>query len=126
MFNIILLLGALLGLSAVGFGAYLDHALAMVDPKILASLKTAVRYQQLHAVIIAAIGMTYHTQAKPFLFKLSAVTFILGAILFSFTIYAARIYGMTPLLRFTPAGGFLLMLAWFFLSCAAFTSINKK
>ena len=58
MINYILLIGALLGFTSVGAGAYVDHILVhAVDEKTLSMIKTALHYHELYAVIISAIGL---------------------------------------------------------------------
>lgn len=121
MINIILLIGALLGLTSVCGGAYVDHALAhMLDSKTLAMIKTALHYHQLYAILISAIGLIY-LQNNRFILKLAAWVFILGIVLFSFGIYIAVISHHLSLLKIVPIGGTLLMIGWTLLAVFAFT-----
>lgn len=115
--NFILLIGAVYGFLAVAMGAYIDHVLKLSFPiATLEMVNTALRYQQLHAVLI--IVLSFHTHQKRFL--VPSACFILGIILFSFSIYAAALTQATGWLKITPSGGSLLMLGWLCLLLAAF------
>ncbi len=115
----ILMIGAALGLISVGFGAYSEHALRpAVTEESFRFLMTAVRYNQVHAVIIVAIGLSLlNTGALSQLktFKWSAMAFILGTVLFSFSIYFSVYLNIPSITYLTPVGGITLMIAWFLL-----------
>lgn len=114
--NKILLLGAILGLLSVLMAAYVDHSLSLtLAGKVHHSISVAVRYHQLYAIVITIIGLIVPLQAnqriKTWLIR-SAYVFIVGILLFSFSIYFASITGVLGLLHFTPIGGLILMLGW--------------
>lgn len=115
----ILMIGAALGLISVGFGAYSEHALRpIVTEESFRFLMTAVRYNQVHAVVIVAIGLSLlNTGALSQLetFKWSAIAFILGTVLFSFSIYLSVYLNIPSITYLTPVGGITLMIAWFLL-----------
>jgi uncharacterized membrane protein YgdD (TMEM256/DUF423 family) len=55
---VILVSGALLGFIAVAFGAFAEHGLREnVTDKQFRFLMTALQYNQVHAVVISAIGL---------------------------------------------------------------------
>ena len=121
MRNFILLIGAFLGLISVGGGAYIDHALShTIDIQALSRIKTALHYHQLYAVIISVIGLLLCARSILCL-KLSAGFFILGIILFSFSIYVAVITNAMIWIKLTPLGGVSLMLGWILLGASAFS-----
>lgn len=127
MINYILLIGALLGLTSVGAGAYVDHVLAQaVDVKTLSMIKTALYYHQLYAVIIATIGLVCRLKKEAILLKLSAWIFIIGTVLFSFSIYLKALTGTVDWIKLTPIGGTLLMIGWFLLACSSFEYIKNR
>jgi uncharacterized membrane protein YgdD (TMEM256/DUF423 family) len=115
----ILMIGAALGLISVGFGAYSEHALRpVVTEESFRFLMTAVRYNQVHAVVITAIGLSLlNTGALSQLktLKWSAAAFILGTVLFSFSIYFSVYLNIPSLTYLTPVGGITLMIAWLLL-----------
>lgn len=115
----ILAIGALLGLISVGFGAYSEHALRpIVTEESFRFLMTAVRYNQVHAVVITAIGLSMLSDspiANIRLLKWSSVLFIIGTILFSFSIYLSVYFEIPSLTYFTPMGGMTIMAGWLLL-----------
>ena len=126
MINYILLIGGLLGLTSVAAGAYIDHVLRyVVDTKILSMVYIGLHYHELYAVIISAIGLV-HPKNNSKLLKLSAWIFILGALLFSFSIYTTALTGTLVWIKLTPIGGTLLMIGWFFLICTSINFIKKN
>jgi len=55
----ILIAGAVLGLIAVAFGAYVEHGLRDgLSEELFRSVMTAIRSNQIHAVVVAAIGLS--------------------------------------------------------------------
>jgi uncharacterized membrane protein YgdD (TMEM256/DUF423 family) len=112
----ILIAGALLGFVSVAFGAYAEHGLReAVTEEHFRFLMTAVRYNQVHAVVIAAIGLALLNGGKlsniPAL-RWSGMLFILGTVLFSFSIYLSVSLDIPALVNVTPIGGMTIMAAW--------------
>ncbi len=127
MINYILLIGALLGITLVGAGAYVDHVLVhAIDVKTLSMIKTALHYHELYAVMISAIGLVCYLKNDAMLLKLSAWTFIIGTMLFSFSIYLKALTGTIAWIKLTPIGGTLLMAGWGLLACSSFKYIRKQ
>lgn len=115
----ILIWGALLGFISVAFGAYAEHGLReSVTDEHFRFLMTAVRYNQIHAVVIAAIGLALLNGGKlsniP-AFKWSGLLFIIGTVLFSFSIYLSVSLDIPDLVNITPVGGMTIMVAWLML-----------
>ena len=102
----ILILGALLGFISVAFGAYAEHGLReAVTEEHFRFLMTAIRYNQVHAVVIAVIGLALLNGGKlsnlPAL-KWSGLLFIIGTVLFSFSIYLSVSLDIPSLVNTTP------------------------
>lgn len=121
--NFILLIGSILGFSSVVMGAYSRHALkAKLTEEQFHTLSTALHYHQMYALLITAMGLCLlvplSVQVKKYL-KCTAWVFILGVILFSFSIYLALFTGVTLFTMAAPVGGVTLMLAWVLLACVA-------
>lgn len=119
----ILIIGALLGFFSVAFGAYSEHGLRpKVSDEEFRMLMTAIRYNQVHALIISALGLI--TLPSSFLnihlFRRSGFLFIVGTILFSFSIYTSVGLQIPSLLYLTPVGGITLMVSWLSLAYAAY------
>jgi len=122
-FPMILIIGALLGFFSVAFGAYSEHGLRpKVSDEEFRMLMTAIRYNQVHALIISALGLI--TLPSSFLnihlFRRSGFLFIVGTILFSFSIYTSVGLQIPSLLYLTPVGGITLMVSWLSLAYAAY------
>jgi len=114
--NIILLIGAVLGLASMMLAAYVDHGAALyLSSQLLSKVMTAVRYQQMYAVVIVMLGLVLPLQSnmrvKKWLQR-SAMIFILGVLLFCCGIYGGLMMGVGQLIYLTPLGGIVLMLGW--------------
>jgi len=121
--RVILLVGAALGLLSVMIGASAEHAMRpRVDDEVFRYLMTALRYHQIGAVVVTAIGLTLlAAPAAGFArrLRISGWLFTGGTVLFSFSIYASVLFQQPGLTYFTPFGGITLMLAWTALGWAA-------
>ncbi|TAK76885.1 MAG: DUF423 domain-containing protein [Gammaproteobacteria bacterium] len=126
--NIILFLGAVLGLSSIGVAAYIDHSVALhLSGKPLSELLTAVRYHQLYAIVVSMIGLTlplqFNQRIKSWLTG-SAYIFSLGSLLFSFSIYFSVIFSIPGIISCVPIGGMTLIMGWAFLLRVALLKIK--
>ncbi len=112
----LIILGSVLGLTAILLGAYGTHVLApKVDDATYEAFETAVRYQMYHALFAIIAG------ALRFLSKRSSWVLLgliaVGVLCFSGSIYGLSTADMTGYnyARFsflTPLGGFFFMGAW--------------
>ncbi|MFL2667913.1 MAG: DUF423 domain-containing protein [Burkholderiales bacterium] len=126
----ILLLAGALGLISVAFGAYSEHGLKqMVTEEEFRFLMTAVRYNQIHAVVTVAIGLGILSgipSLQTSLIRWSGKLFILGTTLFSFSIYLSVGLDMPELVNVTPFGGTIIMLAWTLLAICGYKSVTQN
>ena len=87
----ILIVGAILGFFSVFFGAYSEHSLReIVSEEHFRQLMTGIRYNQVNSVLICAIGIANLSKIQVFesrLFQVVGYLFILGTLLFCFSIY---------------------------------------
>ena len=122
--NPVLVIGAVLGLLSVAIGASAEHLIRQnVEPEIWRWVMTAVRYHQIGAVIVTAIGLALAAGVgAAHRFILSAGFLIAGTVLFSFSIYAAALTGIEKLTYLTPLGGVSLMFGWLLLIWAGFAA----
>ena len=58
--------------------------------------------------------------------KWSGILFIVGTVLFSFSIYLSVGLQIPSLVYVTPVGGITLMLSWLVLALAAFKAVRMK
>ena len=114
--QIVLISGALFGGLAVILGAFGAHALKKIlSEEQLKSFETGVKYQMYHAIVLLFIGSSFSSPNQ-----LMAWSFIIGTILFSFSIYGlvlsdAKGKKMKFLGPITPLGGLLLVVGWIML-----------
>lgn len=122
--NPLLLAGGVLGFLSVVIGASSEHVLqARVDDEVFRWVMTAIRYHQVGALIVTALGLALmalpeHRARR--LLSASGWLFVVGTVLFSFSIYAAALTGVEGLTYVSPFGGITLMLAWLALIGAGF------
>lgn len=108
--------GALLGFLAVLFGAFGAHALKKrLGPEQVSGFETGVRYQMYHAIVL--LILSFNLGFTSALETWIAYCFIVGTVLFSFSIYLIYLISLrgkrSKLLRFlTPVGGLFLMAGW--------------
>jgi len=119
--------GAFLGLMAIGMGAYTDHVLSKIaDPVIMMMVGTALHYHLFHSVLVVSIGLSLFMPIPNKLYgclKVCGWVFIVGILLFSFSIYLRAMTGIREFTNVTPLGGIILMMGWGLL---AWTSFSKK
>lgn len=115
----LLLVGAVSGFIAVGFGAFGAHGLrGRLSPDMLAVFETGVRYQMYHAlaILVTAVGLGF-VDAR--LLRISGWLFAVGIVLFSGSLYALALTGVTRLGMVTPLGGLAFLAGWALLIVAA-------
>jgi uncharacterized membrane protein YgdD (TMEM256/DUF423 family) len=101
-------ISAIFGLSAVALGAFGAHGLEklVADPKRLANWDTAVFYHLVHAVMLYVIAV------GGVLRRAAWYCMAGGVVIFSGSLYALVLSGITLLGAVTPIGGVLLLVAW--------------
>jgi uncharacterized membrane protein YgdD (TMEM256/DUF423 family) len=110
------LVGALLGLLAVIFGAFGAHLLKKTfTSDQLNSFETGVKYQMYHALLILMLSFNLNLETS--LEKSIIYCLVIGTILFSFSIYglcitASKGKKMKILGPITPLGGLFLVIGW--------------
>lgn len=123
----IILTAAFFGFSGVVLGAFGAHGLeGKVNESQLETWKTAVDYQFYHTV--ALLFLATFSRAKNSFIKLSFITFTLGILLFSGSLYLLSTYALTgfgqPALLgpVTPVGGVCFIIGWIALFIATIKS----
>lgn len=124
-----IVVGGLLGATAVALGAMETHALkkrleAQMCPaeqitRRLENAQTAGRYQIVHALAILAIGAAAH-QRQHWLWAVAVTAMLLGSLCFSGILHLFALTGNETLLPLVPLGGGSLILAWLAISLAGF------
>ena len=126
----ILLVGGVLGFISVVFGAYAEHGLKeSISEEHFRFLMTAIRYNQVHAVVVTAIGLGIASGVLPLqslLIRWSGILFILGTALFSFSIYLSVVLAIPQLVNITPIGGTIIMLAWMLIAISGYKVLHRN
>ncbi|MAJ11264.1 MAG: DUF423 domain-containing protein [Thiotrichales bacterium] len=101
----------------------------MVSDENFRFLMTAVRYNQVHAAVIITLGFVMLQKGKlgtaPTL-RWSGILFVIGTMLFSFSIYLSVSFDIPKLLYATPIGGVTIMLSWLLLVLTGIVLRNKN
>ena len=92
----------------VALGASGAHALEdrLVANDRIATWDTAVMYHLIHGVVLFIIALT-SPRSRSFFF------FLAGIVIFSGSLYALSLTGITKLGALTPIGGLCFLIAWF-------------
>ena len=117
----ILIKAGILGMIAVLGGAFGAHALKeILSPEHLASFKTGVNYQMIHAVVLISLFLV-NIKFDLKQFRIASKLIFWGVILFSSSIYILTLKNIIGLevLKFagpiTPVGGLLIITGWLFI-----------
>lgn len=116
-------LAAILGMLAVGIGAFGAHGL---EPILEANgrtetFETAVKYHFYHALAILSLAIWLHVQPQHGFLKSVIGLLLLGILIFSGSLYVLSLSGINWLGAITPIGGVAFIAGWFWL----FWSLRK-
>lgn len=129
-----LFLGALSAAIAVAAGAFGAHAMReRVDARMLEVWETAARYQMYHALALILVAVLLarvedredrenreeRRAGAPRLLRAAGWCFVAGALLFSGSLYAMTLTGVTALGAITPVGGVCFIAGWLLLAIHA-------
>jgi uncharacterized membrane protein YgdD (TMEM256/DUF423 family) len=116
MNHLAIIFGAIFGFLAILLGAFGAHLLQKkLSKEHLQSFETGVKYQMYHAIVLLVLG--FHLNTEVTVDKYIIYSFIIGVVLFSFSIYGLVISSANNRkLKFlgpiTPLGGLFLALGW--------------
>ncbi|MBI1183989.1 DUF423 domain-containing protein [bacterium] len=118
------MLGALSGALAVMIGAFGAHWLkSIMTPEELANFKTASEYHFIHSIMLVFVGYYANRKQKSKSLVVSGYAFLLGIVLFSFSLYAYAILAGWWFTIVTPIGGLCLIIGW---GALAFEAISSR
>jgi len=112
---------------AIGFGAYGAHGLEDAfseTPRMKGAWANAVDYQMFHGLVLFLLGIVKIDYKRAKLWMVSGILMTVGAILFSFSIYAWVFGGPAGLITVTPIGGFSFIFAWVLLAIHQFFNLQ--
>jgi len=108
-----LLVGSLLGFLGVAAGAFGAHGLrSRLSTEMLAVFETAVRYQMYHVFALLIVAAAIGRLGDARLLSLAGWFFVAGIFLFSGSLYALALSGVTMLGAITPLGGLAFLIGW--------------
>lgn len=103
-----LALAALYGLTAVAAGAFGAHGVS--DLKAKEWLRTGAEYQMVHALAVFACFTLWRAGASAA--NIAAWLFLIGAALFSGSLYLMALTSQRWMVMATPLGGLFLLAGW--------------
>ena len=108
---------AFLGATAVMFGAYASHGLALwATPAQVSQVQFAAQYQLFHAITLLVVALLGCVFTLPVLSQrsltISQYCLTLGIFCFSGSLYYLVFLGSKLLVLITPVGGLLLICGW--------------
>src|SRR5438552_6063574 len=113
-------LAALAGFLGVALGAFGAHGLrGRLSPDMLAVFETGVRYHMYHALALILVGLMLG-RWNGWLIQTAGWCFVAGILLFSGSLYALALTGVTNLGAVTPIGGLAFLAGW---ACLAFAAV---
>ena len=118
-----LIAAGLLGFTGVALGAFGAHALreTLLERGMTTAWETAARYQLVHAVALFAAAAWGNTSQGTVQQRLSiaSVSWVIGTVLFSGSLYLLALGGPRWLGPVTPFGGLALLAGWLAVVAAA-------
>lgn len=111
-----LLFGGIFGCAAVALGAFGAHALKEILSATgrIDTYELAVKYQFYHSLGLLLVGLLMGQFGSKFL-RHSALSFSLGILFFSGSLYVLSLTGQKILGAVTPIGGLFFILGWILL-----------
>ena len=118
--SLVIIFAAIFGALAIILGAFGAHALKKhFTTELMQSFETGVKYQMYHAIVLLLLGFQLSLQTT--LEQAIVWCFIIGILLFSFSIYglcisSAKGNKIKILGPITPLGGLCLLAGWVLLA----------
>jgi len=114
-----LFVGAVNGFLSVLLGAFAAHILkARLDQKLYDVFEVGARYHMYHSLALLAVAWLA-SRGPSSLVGLAGVSFLVGIILFSGSLYLLALTGIQKLGIITPFGGLAFLVGWTLLAVAA-------
>jgi uncharacterized membrane protein YgdD (TMEM256/DUF423 family) len=120
MFKVFIFIGSIAMMLAVMFGAFGSHGLqGKLSEKMLNAWNTGVHYHLIHAIALLVIAMLLGKLGSESLVVWAGWFIFAGIILFSGSLYALSLTGISKLGIITPFGGTAFIVGWILLAIAA-------
>lgn len=103
-----IIISAISGFTAVAIGAFGAHGLReKLSAEMIEVYKTGVFYLFIHTIVLLILSLTSFFNTK-----ISSIFFLLGIILFSFSLYIYSTSGERIFAMITPLGGLCFLIGW--------------
>lgn len=103
-----IIISAISGFTAVAIGAFGVHGLKeKLSTEMIEVYKTGVFYHFIHTIVLLVLALTSVIKSK-----LPSIFFLIGIILFSFSLYIYSTSGINFFAMITPFGGFCFLIGW--------------
>lgn len=116
--RILVALGALSGAASVALGAAGAHALGGLPEAAAQWFRTALQYQQFHALGLVLVGLAAERAGNRWVVAAGALM-VAGTLLFSGNLYLRALADFHALHAVTPFGGGAFILGWLALAIGA-------
>ena len=125
MIRLFLAIAAICGGLSVAAGAFASHALKeRLSDRALDIFETGVRYQMYHALALFLLALLLmQTATDSVLLTTAGISFIVGILLFSGSLYVLSFTGVKVLGAITPLGGVAFLIGW---GCLAIAALSFK
>ena len=123
MTKIFIAIAAILGALSVAGGAFASHALKeQISERSLEIFETGAKYQMYHALALLLVALLLtRLEVVPTTLVTSGISFIVGVVLFSGSLYALSLTEIKWLGAITPLGGVAFLIGW---GCLAISAWN--
>ncbi|WP_339492666.1 MULTISPECIES: DUF423 domain-containing protein [unclassified Pseudomonas] len=119
MLRSFLMLAAFFGFTGVALGAFAAHGLkGRLSTEYLAIFHTGVTYQLVHTLALLGVALLA-THIPGRIVTWAGVSFVVGILLFSGSLYLLTLTGISKLGIITPLGGVAFLIGWVCLGLAA-------
>ena len=99
------------GMSVI-FGAFTAHLMkSLLAPDAMNLLEIGARYQMYHGLALLFVGVLAHGFDRRG-FQVAGVCFLAGCLIFSGSLYAMALSGISTFAQATPVGGVAFILGW--------------
>ena len=121
--RLLLVCGAILAGIGVLLGAFGAHGLKKtMSTEMMEIYKTAVDYHFIHAlgILLAGLFMLHYPESRALLW--AGISFIVGIIVFSGSLYGLSLTEIRKLGMITPFGGLAFIVGWFLMAWGLYQS----
>ncbi|ADC49509.1 MULTISPECIES: DUF423 domain-containing protein [Alkalihalophilus] len=120
MAKLFILLGSIVMALSVAIGAFGAHGLEpRLSERMMKNYQTGVQYHMIHGIGLLIVGIVALKLTSSSMLNGAGWSFLIGIILFSGSLYAMALTGITKLGAITPIGGLAFIVGWVLLGVAA-------